>query len=57
MCLDLRGSQFKSIDEVERILNSGKNPEYIEMIKNNRKVIEKNLKLIQGYQDLEDLGY
>lgn len=57
MCLDLRGSQYHNIEEVETLLNHGKTVEYIKYIQNNRKVIEKNLNLIQGFQDLEDLGY
>lgn len=57
MCLNLIGSQFNNIEEVETILESGKAPEYIIAIKDNRKLIEKNLRIIQGFQDLEDLGY
>lgn len=57
MCLDLRNSQFNSITEVEDILSSGKPTEYIKSIQNNRKLIEKNLRLIQNLQDLTDLGY
>ena len=59
MCLYLKGSQFKSIKEVEYILFNDwyKVPEeeVIEM-KDNREKIEATLKLIEDYHYIDDLG-
>ena len=54
MCLDLRNSQFKSIDEVETILNDCYNVTEQDIInmKDDRDAIEQALKDAQAYQEL-----
>ena len=54
MCLDLRNSQFKSIDEVETILNNCYNATEQDIInmKDDRDAIEQALKDAQAYQEL-----
>ena len=54
MCLDLRNSQFKSIDEVETILNDCYNATEQDIInmKDDRDAIEQALKDAQAYQEL-----
>ncbi len=59
MCLNLFGSQFKSIKEVEYILNNQwykvTENDVMEM-KDNRDKIEATLKLIEDYHYIDDLG-
>jgi len=59
MCLNLIGSQFKSISEVETILNEGykMTEEKILAMKDNREEIEHQLKLIKSINELKALGY
>lgn len=57
MCLNLIGSKFQSIKEVETILNSGLNiteQDIIEM-KDNRQEIEQALQSAKSYQEIIDL--
>lgn len=57
MCLNLIGSKFKTIKEVETILNSGLNiteQDIIEM-KDNRDEIEQALQSARSYKEIIDL--
>ena len=57
MCLNLIGSKFQSIKEVETILNSGLNiteQDIIEM-KDNRQEIEQALQSAQSYKEIVTL--
>lgn len=56
MCLYLVNSQYKSIDEVEKLLNSNITEKDIIAIKDNRKEILKQLKLIELQAEIDALG-
>lgn len=57
MCLNLIGSKFRSISEVEELLNSNRiTEEKIIQIKDNRDEIEYNLDLVRQFEELEELG-
>ena len=59
MCLDLRNSQYKSIEEVERLLSNGfkdyTEKEIINM-KNSRKTINESLKLVKQMEEIIMMG-
>ncbi len=58
MCLYLKGSQFKSILEVETILSrTNMTTEKIMAMKDNRAEIERQLKLTRKINELISLGY
>ena len=59
MCLNLRGSKFKSIEEVERLLNNGFKDfteKQIKEMKNSRKTINESLKLVKQYEQITMMG-
>lgn len=58
MCLNLIGSKFNNINEVEFILEYGlhKTEEDILKIKDNREAIEKELKKAQDLEFLRSIG-
>ncbi len=55
MCLNLIGSQYKSISEVEQLLNNGITEQEIIEIKDNREAIEQKIRLQQSRKELFDL--
>ena len=59
MCLDLRNSKFKSVDEVERLLSNGfhdySETEVINM-KDSRKTINDCLKLVRLREEITMMG-
>ncbi len=55
MCLNLIGSKFNNINEVEFLLNMNVTEDEIITIKDNRELIEKKLKLTQSKKELFDL--
>lgn len=59
MCMNLKDSQYRSIAEVESILNN----EYVTIseqdiinMKDNRSEIDRKLKLIKDCEDIAELG-
>lgn len=56
MCLNLINSQYKNLEEVEYLLNSGKTEEEIIKAKNSRKEIDKLLSIAEAEDYLEALG-
>lgn len=59
MCLNLINSQYKSISEVEELLNNGyrMTEEKIIAMKDDREEIDRNIKLMKGVKELIDLGF
>lgn len=58
MCLNLIGSKFKSISEVERLLNREQcrlTEQDIMRIKDNRKEIQKELRITQQMEEINIL--
>ena len=58
MCLNLRNSKYRSIEEVEQLLNRNTcklTEEKIIAIKDNREAIEKELRITQGLTEIDAL--
>lgn len=58
MCLNLKGSQYRSIDEVENLLENGYNmtEEKILAMKDDRDEIEKQIRIIDQWAEIEAWG-
>ena len=56
MCLNLIGSQYTGIDEVEYLLDNDRTEEKILAIKDSRELIERELRLIEAEEYLEMVG-
>lgn len=56
MCLNLIGSQYKSISEVEYLLNNDIKEKQIIGAKNNRQEIERLIQVAEGYEYIDALG-
>jgi len=56
MCLNLIGSQYTGIDEVEYLLDNDRTEEKILAIKDSRELIEMELRLIEAEEYLEMVG-
>lgn len=56
MCLNLVNSQYKSISEVEYLLNNERTEEEIIKAKDSRKEINRLLKLVESQTFIDELG-
>ena len=55
MCLNLIGSQYRSITEVEQLIKNGTTEQEILEIKDNREAIEQKIRLQQSRKEVFDL--
>lgn len=55
MCLNLIGSKFNNMKEVETLLNMNVTETEIKAMKNNRELIEKELRLARSKKEVYDL--
>lgn len=55
MCLNLKESKFNNINEVEQLLNMNVTETEIIAIKDNRELIENELKLARSKKEVYDL--
>jgi len=55
MCLNLKGSKFNNIKEVETLLNMDVTETEIMAMKDNRELIEEELEIARSKKELYDL--